>query len=350
MDSRLKIKKGFLPLGKLPLEHLEELLKRYHVPGERVIIGAGIGQDAAVIDWGEKYLVAKTDPITFVTDEIGFYAVTINANDIACTGGLPKWFLATLLLPEGQSNDQMVESIFQQIANVCRDMNIGWVGGHTEITYGIDRPIVIGQMLGEVERDKLVRPTHVQIGDLVLLTKGIAIEAVSIIARERTEEVEQKFGTDFVKRAQNFLHDPGISVLKEAQIAVQVLASQASRVHAFHDPTEGGLAMGFYELARASLVGLEILPERIPILPEARALCDYFHLDPMGVIASGALIIVVAPVDADVIVQSLRNAGIAAEIVGEVTPPGSGVMFRKGDQVWPMPNFERDELTKLFVS
>jgi len=337
------VKSNKLPIGKLQIEHLDKLLQKYSISDDRVIIGAGIGRDAAVIDWGDKYLVAKTDPITFVTDEIGFYAVTINANDIACTGGTPKWFMATLLLPENYADPEMVETIMSQISTTCEMLNIGLIGGHTEITTGIDRPIVVGQMLGEVRRDKLVRPENIQVGDLVILTKGIAIEAVSILAREREEEISKEFGEEFVKKAKNFLHEPGISVLKDAQIATRV-----AQIHGMHDPTEGGLLTGLYELTRAAKISLEILPEKIPILDAAGQLCDYFHLDPLGVIASGALIIVTDPVDADVVVKALEDEGISAEIIGTVLPPGKGVVFRRGNEAEKAPKFERDELMKVF--
>ncbi|NOY78869.1 MAG: hydrogenase expression/formation protein [Calditrichaeota bacterium] len=337
------MKSNTLPIGKLQIEHLDKLLQKYSISDDRVIVGAGIGRDAAVIDWGEKYLVAKTDPITFVTDEIGFYAVTINANDIACTGGTPRWFMATLLLPEKDTNPELIESIMSQISTTCKMLKIGLIGGHTEITTGIDRPIVVGQMLGDVQRNKLVRPEAIQAGDLVILTKGIAIEGVSILAREREEEILKKFGEKFLKRAKNFLHEPGISVLKDAQIATRV-----ARIHGMHDPTEGGLLTGLHELTRAAKVSLEILPEKIPVLEAARQLCDYFQLDPLGVIASGALIIVTDPVDADVVVKALKEEGISAEIIGTVLPPGQGVVFRRGNDVEKAPKFEQDELTKIF--
>jgi len=93
----LESKSMFSP-GKLPQRVLEELLTSYPITDPRVIVGPKVGEDAAVIDFGDRYLIAKTDPITFATDRIGWYAVNINANDIAAMGGTPKWFLATLLL------------------------------------------------------------------------------------------------------------------------------------------------------------------------------------------------------------------------------------------------------------
>ena len=334
--------KSFYPPGKLPLEKLETLLKQNKAFAPEIVVGPGIGRDAAVIDFGEKYLVAKTDPITFVTDEIGYYAVNINANDIACTGARPGWFLVTVLLPEGKTDEALVDSIFQQISAACRDLCIGLAGGHTEITAGIDRPLIVGQMLGEVEKDRLVKPERIEIGDLVILSKGIAIEAVSILAREKEEELAKKFGSLFVEKSRNFLFEPGISVLEDAMIAAETVP-----VHAFHDPTEGGLSGGLYELARAGLVGLAIDKNRIPIFPATEKFCDYFHIDPFGVIASGALLIVTTAVDADSVAGALQKNKISAEIIGEVISPENGVLLLNGNQSEPFPKFDRDEITKI---
>lgn len=329
-------------MGKLPLEKLETLLKQHKAFAPGIVVGPGIGRDAAVIDFGEKYLVAKTDPITFVTDEIGYYAVNINANDIACAGARPGWFLATLLLPEGKTDETLVDSIFQQISAACRDLGIGLVGGHTEITYGIDRPLIIGQMLGEVAKDRLVKPERIEIGDLVILSKGIAIEAVSILTREKGIELAEIFGASFVEKGREFLFEPGISVLEDAMIA-----TEAARIHAFHDPTEGGLSGGLYELARAGLVGLAIDRKRIPIFPETEKLCHHFRIDPFGVIASGALLIVTSAIDADTVVNALQKNEIPAEIIGEVISPEKGVLLLNGNQSEPFPKFNRDEITKI---
>lgn len=333
----------FYPTGKLPTEQLEKLLKKYNFPGQRVVVGPGIGKDAAVINFGEKYLVAKTDPITFVTDEIGYYAVNINANDIVCTGAEPKWFLVTLLVPENTADDSIVDSIFAQVSKACQSLGVGLVGGHTEITFGIDRPIVVGQMLGEVQKEKLVKPDRIEIGDLIILTKGIAIEAVSILAREKETELKGEFGSEFVQRSKEFLFSPGISVLEDAMLATEV-----AKVHAFHDPTEGGLSTGLYELARAGLVGIEVDKSRIPIFPETQIICDYFQLNPLGAIASGALLIVTSPIEADDVINHLRRHEIPCEIIGETISPENGVVLIDNTSSSPFPVFKRDEITKIF--
>jgi len=332
-----------IPIGKLPPDHLARLLAKHARSDPRLIVGARVGEDAAVIDMGDRYLIAKTDPITFATDEIGWYAVNVNANDVACTGGVPRWFLATLLLPEGKTNTTLVDTIFAQMAEACARLDVTLVGGHTEITYGLDRPVVVGQMLGEVSPDCLVATEGVRPGDDIILTKGVAVEGTAIIAREKADELGETFDSEYLRRCQGFLHNPGISVVLDAQIA-----QAAGTVHAMHDPTEGGLATGLWEMAMAANVGLEIDEAAIPILPETAALCARFGLDPLGVIASGALLIACPPSETAKILAAMESEGIPAAPVGRAVESKQECTLVGPDSKRPLPTFTRDEIARLF--
>ncbi len=174
-----------LPAGKLPLPFLEKLLTRFAPSDPRVIVGPKAGEDAAVFDLGDRYLVAKTDPITFATSEIGWYAVNVNANDVAVMGARPRWFLATVLLPAGKATGEMAEDIFRQIYEACEALGVSLAGGHTEITVDLNRPLVSGTMLGEVAPDKMLMTAGAQPGDRVVLVKSAPIEGTALIALER---------------------------------------------------------------------------------------------------------------------------------------------------------------------
>jgi hydrogenase maturation factor len=343
------------PLGKLPPEHLARLFHRHAPFDKQVVLGPGIGHDAAVISFcgdgkgSDRYLVAKTDPITFASEEIGWYAVHVNANDVACTGATPRWFLVTLLLPQRGTTEGLVDGLFDQIAHTCDQLAITLVGGHTEITHGLDRPIVVGLMLGEVAPAALVRPDGARPGDALLLTKGVAVEGTAIIAREKGSDLagesEPLAGVDpaMIKRSRDFLHCPGISVVHDASIAVG-----AGDIHAMHDPTEGGLATGLWELAEAAQVGLVVEESAIPVFAETTALCRALNLDPLGLIASGALLLAVAASDAENIQKALEKAGIATAQIGRVVERKQGRVLRSSGHERPLPTFERDEITRLF--
>jgi len=333
---------NYFPIGKLDYRLLEKLLNLNPIKDPRIIVGPRIGEDAAVIDFGKKYLVAKTDPITFTTHRIGWYAVNVNANDIAAMGATPKWFLATLLLPEGKTNAKLATQIFRDIITSTQALNITLCGGHTEISYKIDRPIVIGHMLGEVEKDKLVVNAHAKPGDDLLLTKGIAIEGTAIIAREKAVIIKKKFGERFLKRAQAFIDKPGLSVVADA-----LLANKAAQIHAMHDPTEGGLATGIMELAMASGTGVVIDAEKIPCYEETEQICKFFNIQPVGLIASGALLIALDPKDTKKVIAILAKNGIVCNPIGKLTKKNEGLkLFKKGKLI-KMPTFKVDEIAKV---
>ncbi|MFW6438061.1 MAG: AIR synthase family protein [Armatimonadota bacterium] len=339
MDQRL-------PIGKLEPEFLAKLLRNLHIDDPRVIVGPDVGRDVTVLEWGEgdSYLIAKTDPITFATDEIGHYAVAVNTNDVATSGGVPLWFLATLLLPEEQSDDALVQMIFEQIDAACREIGIALVGGHTEVTYDLDRPIVVGFMLGEVRKDELVTSDGAQVGDRILLTKRVAVEGTSIIAREARGRLSEAGVDDAsIERAKDFLHEPGINVLTEARVAVN-----AGSVHAMHDPTEGGVATGLHELAMASGNGVAVVLDEIPFFPETETFCEVLDLEPLGLIASGSLLLAVAPDDVGAIVEAVRDAGIECAEIGEVVEHERGVKIRRGRSWQDLTRYDHDEIAKVF--
>ena len=334
-----------LKAGKLPLELLDDLLSGMEITDPRVVLGPKAGEDAALIDFGDRYLVTKTDPITFATDLIGWYVVQVNANDLAVMGATPKWLMVTLLLPEGTTTDEL-RGIFRQLTQACKERNITLVGGHTEVTYDLKRPIAIGSMLGEVPKDEVVLTSGAQVGDAIIMTKGISIEGTSILAREASEELREAGVSDeIIERAKEFLFSPGISVVRDAQIA-----TRSVNVHAMHDPTEGGLAGALLEFAHAAGVGLEIDATRMPVLPESRIICDALGLDPMGLIASGALLATVAPEDAVTLITALGSEGISAFEIGRLTERDHGLRMLTPGGVVDLPRFERDELAKFFGS
>ena len=330
--------------GKLPQQLLASLLTTVGSSDPSVVLGPGIGRDAAVIDTGGPTLfVAKADPITFATDRIGWYAVHVNANDIACLGARPRWFMATIFLPEGASR-ALARSIFQQITGACSSLGVALVGGHTEITVGLDRPIVSGAMLGEVERDRFVRPDGSRPGDSLILAGGIAVEGTSVLAREAGEALRGAgVSTRTVAAARKYLVDPGISVVAAAKAV-----GQAVQVHAMHDPTEGGLATALYEMAAASELGIVVQADRIGVLPATRKICEALDLDPLGLLASGALLIATEAADEAAAILALSGAGVSAHRIGEFVQR-RGVIMISNNQRRPVPRFERDEVAR-FVS
>lgn len=329
--------------GKLSSHYLAKLLGRIEINDERVVVGPGIGEDAAVVDMGNRYLIVKSDPITFVAERIGWYVVHINANDIAAMGGVPRWFLVTMLLPEGKTNRKLIEGIMDDLNESCKELGITLVGGHTEITPGLRNPILAGTMLGETTRDRLIRNGSIAEGDFLYIVKGIAIEATSVIARDRREDVIRRFGERFYKRCVNFIVDPGISIVEDA-----VKVHENLKVSGMHDPTEGGVLNGGYEMAVGSGVGLELYLDEIPVYPETKALCDFFKISPYSSLASGALLVAVNPGDAERLELLFSKDGeFGVKRIGRFLKKGERMYVVRNGIRTPVEPSGKDEVTKI---
>ena len=334
-----------MEVGKFPASLLERILAKVDISDPRVVVGPRVGEDTAVLQTSGSLLVAKSDPVTFATDQIGWYAVQVNANDVACTGGTPKWFLATLLVPERFTEDE-AEAVFDQILEACRSIDVSLVGGHSEVTYGIDRPIIMGTMLGEVEQDKLILTGGAQEGDSIVVTKGIAIEGTALLAREKASQLLQAgMSQEEIDKAASLLSVPGISVLHDARVACA-----SSQVHSMHDVTEGGLVTGLREVAKASGLGLAIEESSVPILSECQEVCEALGLDPLGLLASGALLITLPTADVPGLLTSLEGEGINGFEIGTMIEAAEGLQMVEFHGETPLPEFSRDELARYMSS
>ncbi len=316
--------KRSLSVGKLDPALLRQVIfNRLGVQDPRIILGPDIGEDASVIDFGDRALLVHSDPITGAIENIGWHAVNVCANDIATRGVRPLWILIVLLLPEGTSTRQL-KKIMIQIDEAAKELGVAVVGGHSEVTPGIDRPIIVTTALGEAPKDKFVRTSGAQVGDTVIVTKGAAIEGTAILSHELESALTAKLGKDTVSRAKGFIKK--ISVVEEALTAVEV-----GGVQAMHDATEGGIAVGLQEIAWASNVGIVAYEKAIPVQKETSAICRTLKIDPLMTISSGALIIAVQPEKTEEIRKALENKGILAAVVGKVVNKEDGMNIVRKD-------------------
>ena len=330
-----------MEIGKFPPHLLQTLLSKEGIHAPSVVVGPKMGEDASVVQLGDRLLVAKTDPITFATDDIGWYSVQVNANDVACTGGVPRWFLATLLVP-ATFTEAEAEAVYDQVLGACTSLDIALIGGHSEVTYGLDRPIVMGTMLGEVTRDQLITTGGAQEGDSIVITRGIAIEGASILARDQGEQLAAAgVSPGAIEVARQYLYQPGISVVDAARIACSI-----ADVHSLHDPTEGGLFTGLREVAYASGMGIAVEQSSIPVLPECEEICRALGIDPMGLLASGCLLITLPAAQAPALLRALDESEIFSCEVGQVISPEEGLVMVGYEGEVPLPEFSRDELAR----
>ncbi|NOZ63600.1 MAG: hypothetical protein GXO71_01395 [Caldiserica bacterium] len=291
-----------------------------------------------MIEMGDKFLAMKTDPITLSGDLQSWYLVNVNANDVVTSGAEPRWLLVTALLPEGYREKQ-AEGLMKDLVEACRELDISLIGGHSEVTKAVSQPTLIGFMVGEGERGTLLTPERVQVGDAIILTKGIAIEGTSIIAREREKDLTRFLKQDRIDRAKHFLFDPGISVVKEAKI----LSREGARY--LHDPTEGGIKAGVYEVGYAAKKGVEVEEKSIHVYPETQEICRIFNLDPYALLASGALLAVIPKEQTATVLERLKKSGIFARKIGKIVEEGYWWVTKEGQRVSLAPS-SQDEILK----
>ena len=335
-----------MDIGKLSQEHMMGLFSIGLGAHRRdVVVGPALGLDCAVLKVSDEvYAVVKSDPITFASERIGWYAVQVNANDVATTGADPAWFLSTLLLPP-TVEEGMVREVFSQIHRAAKEMGVAVVGGHTEVTPAVEQVLVSATMIGFIKPSELIMGEDVSPGDLILMTKGAAIEATAIIAQDKGDEVSRMLGQEKQREGAAFLDRPGISVLKEAR-----LLRDGGAVKAMHDVTEGGVRAAIYELAKACELGLEFYEASVPIDPLTFELCGCFDLDPLACISSGSLLAALAEEDADAAIEALRGEGIEARVVGKFLSKDRGfsTIDGQGGQRRAMTYQPRDGIGKLF--
>jgi len=313
-----------LSVGKLDPSVLKQLIfSRLGIQDARVLLGPNIGEDATVINFGDRALVVHSDPITGAVENVGWLAVNVCTNDIATRGVRPLWILTVLLLPESINSAQL-KNITTQIDEAAKELSVAVVGGHTEVTPGIDRPIIITTALGETPKERFVRTSGAKIGDSIIVTKGTAIEGTAILSHKLKPLLQPKIDEKTIERAKRFIKKT--SVVKDALTAVEV-----GGVHAMHDATEGGIAGGLQEIAWASNVGMIANEKDIPIYKETKAICQALKIDPLKTISSGALIIAAHPEKAEKILTALKGKGIHAAIVGRVVDRKEGIFIIRKD-------------------
>lgn len=303
----------------------------------RLVLGPGIGRDTAVVRLEKKLVVLTADPVTGTTKHIGEHSVHINANDIAATGAKPVWYVCTLLLPTGTS-ERTLAGIMRGIDLASRSLGITVAGGHTEVTRGLERPLIAGFMIGETG-DRVLSSANIRVGDWILMTKTAGIEGTAILASEysgRLKRVESRT----ILKAQSFAKN--ISIVDEAMNISKIVG-----VHALHDPTEGGILNGLWEMAEASGLGVEVWADRIPVALETSKMCSVLHLDPLKLMSSGCLLAAVAPGSVGLVMKVLRSRGVMVSEIGRVRPSAKGRFVLKDGNRVDLVAVPQDELYRL---
>jgi len=334
-----------LRLGKLPPKVLENFVfSRLGVVDAKVLVGPRVGEDAAIVDIGDNNVLAiHVDPITEALERIGWLGVHVASNDIAVRGVRPRWFLSTILLSQSEHLEAL-DSITRQMDAALKEVGGMLIGGHTEVSPGIEKPIVIVTALGIGARDKVVLTGGARPGDYVIMTKAAGLEGTAIIASDFREKLlGLGISQSLVDEAMGFFKE--VSVVKEALALAELKA-----VTAMHDPTEGGLLNGLLEIAMASGCVIEVHEDKIPVRAPTKIICKALNLDPLKLISSGVLVATVRPSLLDAALSALNDIGVSSAVIGRVLSRGDPklLFYRSSGEVEEVLECLQDEISKLW--
>lgn len=325
-----------MKIGKVPENVLKRsILKQIKTKRSEVILGAGVGEDCAAIELeSDEVMVLSTDPITGTSQDVGRLAVMVSANDIASSGAEVIGMLVCAMLPPDITEPEIKE-VMGQIESSCEELKIQVVGGHTEITDGVTRPILTITGIGKVKKEQLLCTKGAKPGQDIVITKWVGLEGTSILAKEKEQMLLDKFPRHLVDEAKAY--DRMMSVLPEAAIAVK------SGVSAMHDITEGGVFGALWEMAESAGVGLTIDLKKLPIKQATVEICNFFDINPYELMSSGSMLM--AADNGHDLVRELERQHIHAVVAGKVTEGNDRVVLN-GEETRFLEPPKTDELYK----
>ena len=326
-----------MKIGKLPEPVLiRSVLKQVKHRREEVLVGPAVGQDCAALEVGEdEVLVMSTDPITGTAKDLGHHSIHITANDLAAAGADPVGVMLTVMLPDTVEEPE-IRKMMHDAEETCEKLHMEILGGHTEITNVVKQPLISVTGVGKMKKENLRTVSQIRPDQDIIVTKWIGLEATTILAKEKEDELKKRFPAVLIDTAKDF--DQYLSVVPESRIAVE------HGVSSMHDITEGGVFGAFWEMASGAGVGLEVDLKKIPIRQETVEICNYFGVNPYQIMSSGSMMIVAD--DGHELVRKLEQAGIHAVVVGR-TNSGNDRILRNGEDVRYLDKPQPDELYKV---
>lgn len=326
-----------MEIGKLPNEILEKIvISNIKTKRKEILVGAAIGKDSAIVDFGEEVCVMSTDPITGATKDLGSLAVHVSCNDVATSGAEPLGVLLTILAPPETAIED-IENIMIDASKAAEEINIEIMGGHTEITDGVNRIIISSTVIGKQKKDKLPNIKDIKVGDKVMVTKWVGIEGTAIIAKELNDKLKDKIGEEKLIEAQNLGNM--ISVVREGIICGQI------GVKYMHDITEGGVFGAVWEASKAINKGIKIKEDLIPVNTITREIGTLLNIDIYKLISSGSMLIIAGEDKVSKINEELSRNGIKSTVIGEVIE--SKILLEKTGHTIEIEPPSSDELYKV---
>lgn len=326
-----------MKIGKLTISDLKDLIfNNIKNNNDKILSFGEIGSDCAAIEVGDNIVYLSTDPITGSNSGLGKLAININCNDIATEGIPPIGIMLTILAPPETKKEEIAE-IMREAQQEADKLGVSIIGGHTEITAAVNKTIISATSIGIGTKDNFKKREHITAGDRLIITKGVGIEGTGIIAFEKESELLDTFSKELIDDAKALLDLT--SVVKDG-----IIANKFSK--GMHDVTEGGLLGALWESSCFYNLGVEISYEKIFIPKCTKEICNYFKINPLKLISSGTMLMVVGKNNAVPLIEKLKENNIPAFDIGEFTTSKEKVLVKNGKRLEIMPP-QSDELYKV---
>lgn len=328
-----------LKTGKLDSELLEKIVfNNIKFKRPEVLTRPGIGEDCAVVDFGSYECIMSTDPITAAISEIGRLSIHISCNDIASNGIQPLGILLAVMLPVGTTEEQ-IEEMMRQAGEASEELGVEIIGGHTEITPAVTKPVIVSTAIGRGEKWASQHSENMRPGDLIMITKSAGLEGSGIIACDFEEQLQKVLTHEEIEKAKSLLGK--VSVVKEGVAAGKV------GTHGMHDVTEGGVLGAVWEMCQIAGTGAELWVDQVPVEPVTRKICDYFDIDYLRLISSGCMIIMTPPDKKEEMEAAMEKAGVKLSCIGVIKEASEGIRMEIDGESMEIAPPASDELYKV---
>ncbi len=330
-----------LKAGKLDSDLLKKIVfEKITYKSPEVLTRPGIGEDCAVIDFGEYECVMSTDPITAAINEIGRLAIHITCNDIASNGIRPLGIMLAVMLPVG-TTEADISLMMEQAGQTAAELGVEIIGGHTEITSAVNTPVIVSTAIGKGKKGKSQQANEMKPGDFIMMTKSAGIEGTGIIASDFENQLEEFCTNEELLEAKKMLSQ--VSVVKDGIVAGSIGTS------GMHDITEGGVLGAVWEMCQISGTGCELWIDKIPVKEITKKICDVFHINYLRLISSGCMLIIVRPENKQLLEEAMNEANVEISCIGQIKEKQYGIMSSdcgngKLCEIFPP---ESDELYKV---
>jgi len=324
-----------LKIGKIPIEILKEHVFNQNTPRSDILLSPNIGEDSAAVDIDREIAVITMDPITAADSMSGYLSVVVVCNDLAAAGAEPIGVLCTILVPPESSQEEFIQ-ILHEIRKACKRFNICLLGGHSEVSPIVTKPLIVSTGFGKVQKDMLISTSKAKVGDKIVITKTLGIEGTFILYNKEEEKLKTILTPEEVSEIKNYINK--LSVIEEGLVARKYASSM-------HDITEGGLIGAIYEVCKASKKGARIYEEKIVLSSSVKKVSSFYNLNPYKLMSSGSMLITTDKENE--LIYELKEKGIDCYVIGEIVEEPKIEFISSSGKITLIDELPIDEIYKV---